>query len=297
MSWWQRANLSSIAQRHRVFIAITALCTCVHILLAVWFLYAHWSTVRVINVRRFPACNVKVLPFAKHIPGALTTAQQRGITPAVAGAASKKTTTLASTKKPEPKKSVQKNKAESKKPATQPTPRVRHSLGDGGRLRRAGTKIPGKVIEKKKSVPAKSEQDKKKVVEPKKELIKTPEIIVPEPTPVQPAIVPPVPAAPDVLTTTTAEPGVIYIGRYDAEDLQLHTDIQRAVEEHWHAPAGAAANTECMLRAFINPQGVAENITIDKASGMLVYDVAARTALSKTEFPTTVRGQTIVLRF
>lgn len=86
-----------------------------------------------------------------------------------------------------------------------------------------------------------------------------------------------------------------YIGRYEKDALELEDAIRQEIMQYWKPPAGFIQDAACTLAFFIDWDGVAQNITISESSGILVVDLAARTAIESAMFPAISRGKEMTL--
>lgn len=91
--------------------------------------------------------------------------------------------------------------------------------------------------------------------------------------------------------------GTIYVGQAELDGLKLQQEIQQEIEMHWRPPVGLADAGGCQIKAFIDGQGMAVNLQMVKASGVLLYDVSARAAMQAICFPPIARGKELVITF
>jgi len=86
---------------------------------------------------------------------------------------------------------------------------------------------------------------------------------------------------------------VIFVGYEQFDECVISSKIQQSVVQNWTPPVGIDPGTACEMKVNISLQGAANSVEIIKSSGILVYDISARTALSQVEFPQEVYGKTI----
>lgn len=89
----------------------------------------------------------------------------------------------------------------------------------------------------------------------------------------------------------------IYIGQAERDALLMHEQIQSAIEHYWHPPSGLSHDLVCDMRVVVGWDGKSKHITVEKASGVPVYDISARSALTKMTFPSCAFGKEIVIHF
>jgi len=90
---------------------------------------------------------------------------------------------------------------------------------------------------------------------------------------------------------------LIQLGRDDIEALKVGELIQHEVEKHWKPPAGLSKDLSCMVNMRVNWDGSIGTVTISKSSGVLIYDISARVAVSKLNLPKVARGKEINITF
>ena len=79
--------------------------------------------------------------------------------------------------------------------------------------------------------------------------------------------------------------------------LQMQQDVQCEVERCWKPPVGLCKDLLCEVRVQIDEQGVIKYAKVDKVSGVLVYDVNARSTVLAMNFPKSAWGKELVLHF
>lgn len=80
---------------------------------------------------------------------------------------------------------------------------------------------------------------------------------------------------------------------FEAEFKLLYQELST----HWAPPPGVPADSQCAVTVFLDRQGEIADMLVDSSSGMLVFDLAARSALSELEFPKFVWGKSITITF
>jgi len=130
------------------------------------------------------------------------------------------------------------------------------------------------------------------------------EVIVPkQPEPIeQPTIeTPSVVQKPEeqmaIAEQNSAEELVVYIDKNMQQSLAVGQELREAIAQEWAPPLGIADDTSCDVQVTVDAQGKAELLTVVKKSGIAVFDMAARTAVSRAKYPKSVWGKTIVIHF
>ena len=77
----------------------------------------------------------------------------------------------------------------------------------------------------------------------------------------------------------------MYIGQLEQDALQLQEEIQREIEQHWKPPVGLGDDVVCQIQAIIGWDGTVHSLHIQQKSGVLAYDMHARSAVLAMKFP------------
>lgn len=167
-------------------------------------------------------------------------------------------------------------------------------------------KEPAKKAEGQKIAPKK--EPEKKIAEPIKELEKKQET----PKQVQEKIVPPTlkePVTPeepivvgqqsDTITLATNDTGVLQqqIGIHERGLIDEYIALQQDIVTQWAPPPGIAQDCACQVTLLIDHHGAVKAITVEKSSGVLMFDTAARAAIAKIEMPRWTWGKTLTITF
>jgi hypothetical protein len=160
-----------------------------------------------------------------------------------------------------------------------------------------------KAAPAKKSAPAKAAA--KKVEE--KKAASVPVAEKKEPEKVQEKIeekkIEPVAQASETAPTAAGQPELDHINfdlsqkgfpaMFEAEYQALYENLS----DQWAPPAGVPVTSQCVITVVVDKQGEVEDMLVDNSSGMMVFDLAARSALSEVEFPRFVWGKSITVTF
>lgn len=89
----------------------------------------------------------------------------------------------------------------------------------------------------------------------------------------------------------------IMVGREDYDTIMAVRRIQESIRKQWRPPVGVSADSGCLVRVAIAKDGKINQIIIEKSSGILVYDLAARDAIAKVSFGREQWGKELLLLF
>lgn len=158
------------------------------------------------------------------------------------------------------------------------------------RKRLAALKFAKQQAEKKKVEPKKvveNNVEPEKKPEPLQEPVVTPEPVVPVEQVVQ---------EPLEFSITGSDGQVTYVGQEEYEVLMVHEHIQQELERCWQPPVGMDG-LACTIRVALDWQGNVKSAQVQKASGVLAFDVPARCAAMAMEYPKMTWGKELVLHF
>jgi outer membrane biosynthesis protein TonB len=94
-----------------------------------------------------------------------------------------------------------------------------------------------------------------------------------------------------------ASSSIVYATPQEIEAYERTQFLQQKVSEVWKPPRGLAQGLQCFVACDVNSQGKAQNITIEKTSTILMFDIAAKKAINLLEFPLWTRGSHIIITF
>jgi len=157
---------------------------------------------------------------------------------------------------------------------------------------------------------ASNKKDKiKKIAAPKKDSKKTKKNVQaakPVPKPVIKKIVEPV--APKVAEKKVEEPiqapvehsaaeNTLLVGQQEMNALMQYQEIQAQMKEHWAPPLGMSPDLVCVIVIAVDKAGAITQMNVEKSSGVLLFDTAARKAVKKIVPPEWAYGKEISLTF
>jgi len=185
-------------------------------------------------------------------------------------------------KKPIVKKIPVKKPMIKKKPSAKKTPAKKLLAKKKPTVKKPEIKKP---LVKKKS-PVKKIPEKKPVV---KKIVKDRPVVTEQVLPEKAAGV-----APEI-TCNGQQP--IYIGQQELESFSVQYKIEQEVIKHWRPPPGISKDLTCTINVMVDWNGKPKKVVVSKSSGVLIYDISARTAIPKMNFPKGMRGKELNITF
>ncbi|MFC1842353.1 TonB C-terminal domain-containing protein [Candidatus Dependentiae bacterium] len=157
-----------------------------------------------------------------------------------------------------------------------------------------------KKIEKQKAKPKKLV--KKQVKPEKKRVSKKPEKkqAKPEKKVLKAPLVVPTQSTHTVYTGEQKQAHVqdaIYIGQQELEALKIQYEIEAEVKKHWRPPAGLSKDLSCTVNVLVDWNRKATKVQVAQSSGVLIYDVSARMAVSRLCLPSVLKGKEVHITF
>jgi hypothetical protein len=83
----------------------------------------------------------------------------------------------------------------------------------------------------------------------------------------------------------------------EVEALRRHAQLHNEVVKQWKPPCGVPPTCACDISFFVNARGKIENLTIEKSSGVIIYDISARQALHLMTMPQWTHGKQLIINF
>jgi outer membrane biosynthesis protein TonB len=156
--------------------------------------------------------------------------------------------------------------------------------------------VPQKLMGPKKVVQAqpkplsspKKVEEKKPIIEKKVE--KKPE---PKPEVVKQEAVP----QPEVKQEVVAQAEVVHVGRDELMEITLQRHVIEQVKKVWQPPAGIAQDVCCSVYFSVDDEGKATNVVMEQSSGSVLYDIGARNAILRAQFPVQARKKEFTVAF
>jgi len=205
--------------------------------------------------------------------------------------------------KPRSKKNMAMKSVQKKKPTKKVAPKPKKPKTV---LKKEAPK-PKKVTPKKQQpTPKPKEQPKKKLVAKKTEPVKKPT----QPKKPKPKSKPvkkkPVPKKeqPKKIAEKQLEQNIetdqeitLYVGREDLRALKIHDHVQQEIAHHWKPPRGLSKELSCCVNVLIDWSGKPKRVETKKSSGVVMYDIAARSAVFDITLPKWAHGKEFLITF
>lgn len=83
----------------------------------------------------------------------------------------------------------------------------------------------------------------------------------------------------------------------EVEALRCSAQLQKELVRQWKPPIGVSPDCMCEISFSVNAAGTIENLKITKSSGIIMYDISARQALSAMKMPQWTYGKPLVISF
>lgn len=279
---WQLPN---VRKKYQIFIQLVIASFCLHIIFAGWLFFGY----------REPGAHVRVT--VNHL--LLGSGQEIILIPTLNPALVKQNSIGSGLKRVAPlsampQKSVSPTTVTSKKITPQKT----------GMVARPAEK---KIMVKKAPLP----EPPKKMVEPPKPILKKEIIQKVQPKPVLPtkptveklieqkkeeiAVLPEsakIPLDTNADSSVSSDsPIVMHATPQEVEAYRQQQLFYQVIKKQWKPPLGLDKNCVCQITFTVGWQGSIQNVVIDIASGILMYDIAARSALYSIKMPEWSRGK------
>ena len=65
----------------------------------------------------------------------------------------------------------------------------------------------------------------------------------------------------------------------------------------WQPPAGISQDVYCSVYFVVDDEGKAMNVRMEQSSGSVLYDIGARTAILRAQFPVQARKKEFTIAF
>lgn len=286
MSLWQHKN---IHKKHLLWSKLFGLCLLLHLIFLFWIfcVYRDNSYMLSISVHK----NLDYSTPIMFVPLGIATQATKAPVAKIANNNSK----AASIKKPAPQKTT----LAAVKPVASPKAPI------------VDTKKPVTVAAapQKTTPPVKQEVAKvePKKIEPKAEEVKKIEppqkvaaIETPQPAQTKEVTQPPIAQALDIEQTVVPfvpENAHISHNYREVEALRRGAQLQKELVQKWKPPIGVSPDCMCEISFFVTTTGKIENLKMAKSSGVMMYDISARQALSAMTMPQWTHGKPLTINF
>lgn len=89
----------------------------------------------------------------------------------------------------------------------------------------------------------------------------------------------------------------LLVGRHEMEALKMQEALEQEIVKQWKPPTGLPKTLACTLSFFVSWSGDIQKITIEKSSGVLMYDISARMSVAALSLPKTAHGKEFTITF
>lgn len=90
----------------------------------------------------------------------------------------------------------------------------------------------------------------------------------------------------------------IYVGQVEMAALQMQDEMQIQVSKVWCPPAGLPKDLQCAVKIVIDWNGKPREVIVEQPSGVLMYDISARTAVAQLDgLPRWAHGKEFTITF
>ncbi len=100
-----------------------------------------------------------------------------------------------------------------------------------------------------------------------------------------------------IATNSNDDPQPVYVGQEEWYALQIQRAIEQELTQHWHVPHGLSSDLSCQIAATVDWQGNVQQVRIAQSSGVLAYDISARSAATHMQLPALARGKEFIITF
>lgn len=90
---------------------------------------------------------------------------------------------------------------------------------------------------------------------------------------------------------------VLCVGQVEWDALQVQEQIQQELEQHWNPPMGLNGDATCQIKVVIDWSGIIKQVTTQISSGVLAFDIHARSTVFAMHFPKVAWGKELILHF
>jgi len=96
---------------------------------------------------------------------------------------------------------------------------------------------------------------------------------------------------------TKIEEQALYLGQADLDALQIQDAISHEILNHWKPPTGLANNVSCQIKVQLGWEGKISSVAVQESSGIVIFDISARTAAGKMQLPKWAWGKELIITF
>lgn len=287
----------NVRNRLNLWLKLGLICTAAHVVALGMLLFVYKDSVidLALTIRAAQLNNALDVIWVRELPAGARAGQAKK------GGASQKQSPAASKnkQKSERPKTALKEVVEKKAPVKKGAKGKSEQAKKNQKKKTEPKKPEPKKIEPKKIEPKKVEPEKKPEVKEAK-AIEKPEIKKIEPAPVEHQQVSEIFADQNVNQIDADLEGLnfqVYGSHRELEAMQQFQELQQEMARCWHPPVGIAAHVFCQIAVSYDWDGKLVSMEMVKPSGILMFDVSSRNAVSQMEAPKFVRGKTFTITF
>ncbi len=89
----------------------------------------------------------------------------------------------------------------------------------------------------------------------------------------------------------------VYVGQEEMAALTMQKELQQEVGKCWRPPVGLPKDLVCILKVLVDWSGKVNQAAVQKGSGVLMYDISARTAVAKMQLQKKAYGKEFTITF
>jgi outer membrane biosynthesis protein TonB len=92
-------------------------------------------------------------------------------------------------------------------------------------------------------------------------------------------------------------PDTLYLGQVERDAFLLQQEIFNEIENHWRPPVGLGSEKLCEIKLLVDWDGSIKELKVAHTSGVVAFDVAARSAIIAMALPKAAWGKELILHF
>jgi len=91
--------------------------------------------------------------------------------------------------------------------------------------------------------------------------------------------------------------GLVQANYREVEAHRRQVLLQKELAKCWKPPIGVPHDCVCEIKVVVNWNGIVKELDVAKSSGVLMYDVTARSALHTMKMPAWSKGKSLTITF
>ncbi len=101
----------------------------------------------------------------------------------------------------------------------------------------------------------------------------------------------------DVDVVRNSNQDVVQVNYREVEAHRRQVLLQEELAKCWKPPIGVPCDCVCQIKVVVSWNGIVKELDVAKSSGVLMYDVAARSALHTMKMPAWSKGKSLTITF